>query len=30
MTTLVIATVVLATLPLAWKLNPLVVNRERR
>jgi MFS transporter, FSR family, fosmidomycin resistance protein len=28
-TTLVIATVVLATLPLAWKLNPLLVGQER-
>ena len=30
MTTLVIATVVLVTLPLAWKLNPLLVGQEKR
>jgi len=29
-TTFVIATVVLVTLPLAWKLNPLLVGREKR
>jgi MFS transporter, FSR family, fosmidomycin resistance protein len=29
-TTLVIATVVLVTLPLAWKLNPLLVSQEKR
>jgi MFS transporter, FSR family, fosmidomycin resistance protein len=30
MTTLVIATVVLLTLPLAWQLNPFLVGGERR
>jgi MFS transporter, FSR family, fosmidomycin resistance protein len=30
MTTLVIATVVLLTLPLAWRLNPFLIPEERR
>lgn len=29
-TTIIIATVVLVTLPLAWKLNPLLVGQEKR